>query len=161
MAGGAHDPTPRPWRIHVDTGGTFTDCLAVAPDGTLHRAKVLSSGVLRERTPDGDVASVPTGLEAPVVAAHVVTGTPLGKPLPPCRMRLATTRGTNALLTRTTAAPVLWTTRGFGDLPRIGHQQRPDLFAIAPVLPEPWHGPVVEVSARLAANGTELAPLDE
>jgi 5-oxoprolinase (ATP-hydrolysing) len=40
------DPT-HPWRIHVDTGGTFTDCLAVDPVGRVHRAKVLSSSSLR------------------------------------------------------------------------------------------------------------------
>ncbi len=37
------------WRIRVDTGGTFTDCLAIAPDGAVHRAKVLSSSALRGR----------------------------------------------------------------------------------------------------------------
>ena len=35
------------WRIAADTGGTFTDCHAIAPDGEEHRVKVLSSGVLR------------------------------------------------------------------------------------------------------------------
>ncbi|MEX2217824.1 MAG: hydantoinase/oxoprolinase N-terminal domain-containing protein, partial [Phycisphaerales bacterium] len=37
------------WRIWVDTGGTFTDCLAVDPAGAVHRAKVLSSSALRGR----------------------------------------------------------------------------------------------------------------
>ncbi len=31
------------WQVWVDTGGTFTDCLARDPNGRLHRAKVLSS----------------------------------------------------------------------------------------------------------------------
>lgn len=35
------------WQIAADTGGTFTDCHAVAPDGTERRVKVLSSGRLR------------------------------------------------------------------------------------------------------------------
>ena len=40
----------RPWRVWVDTGGTFTDCLAVPPDGSpLRRVKVLSSACLRAR----------------------------------------------------------------------------------------------------------------
>ena len=34
-------------RVAIDTGGTFTDCHALAPDGSIHRAKVLSSGHLR------------------------------------------------------------------------------------------------------------------
>jgi 5-oxoprolinase (ATP-hydrolysing) len=37
------------WRIRADTGGTFTDCIGVDPDGDTHRAKVLSSGRLRAR----------------------------------------------------------------------------------------------------------------
>jgi 5-oxoprolinase (ATP-hydrolysing) len=36
-----------PWKIWVDTGGTFTDCIAYAPDGSVKRLKVLSSGVLK------------------------------------------------------------------------------------------------------------------
>jgi 5-oxoprolinase (ATP-hydrolysing) len=35
------------WRFWVDTGGTFTDCLALDPEDRLHRVKVLSSSVLR------------------------------------------------------------------------------------------------------------------
>lgn len=37
------------WRISADTGGTFTDCYAIAPDGRELRCKVLSSGRLRAR----------------------------------------------------------------------------------------------------------------
>ena len=40
-------------RIGVDIGGTFTDCLERSPDGTLRRAKVLSSGVTK-----GTIATV-------------------------------------------------------------------------------------------------------
>ena len=35
------------WRAWVDTGGTFTDCLAADPHGHTHRFKVLSSSCLR------------------------------------------------------------------------------------------------------------------
>lgn len=41
--------TNQPWLIGIDTGGTFTDCLARAPDRVLHRAKVLSTAALRGR----------------------------------------------------------------------------------------------------------------
>jgi len=37
----------RPWRIWLDTGGTFTDGLAVSPSGDMARCKVLSSAALR------------------------------------------------------------------------------------------------------------------
>ena len=35
------------WKINIDTGGTFTDCLATDPEGTRFRIKVLSSARLR------------------------------------------------------------------------------------------------------------------
>ena len=35
------------WQVWVDTGGTFTDCLAIDPAGRLHRVKVLSNSTLR------------------------------------------------------------------------------------------------------------------
>lgn len=37
------------WKIWVDTGGTFTDCIAVSPAGYTLRLKVLSSSLLRLR----------------------------------------------------------------------------------------------------------------
>lgn len=35
------------WKIWIDTGGTFTDCLAISPDGVENRIKVLSSSCIR------------------------------------------------------------------------------------------------------------------
>jgi len=209
----------RDFRLYVDTGGTFTDCLAVDPDGSERRAKVLSSAALRGRVvevlgaarlrieaswsgPDqfvrgfgfrmldregGDALVMgyssaerildldlppASGLEpgapfelispeqAPLLAARLVTGTPAGESLPPMSMRLATTRGTNALLTRSGVEPVLFVTRGFGDLLEIGNQARPELFTLNPSKPDPLHARVVEVSGRLAADGEEIEPLD-
>ncbi|MBM4111654.1 MAG: hypothetical protein FJ254_09940, partial [Phycisphaerae bacterium] len=37
----------RPWHVALDVGGTFTDAVAVAPDGSVRSAKVLSSGLIR------------------------------------------------------------------------------------------------------------------
>ncbi len=37
------------WKISIDTGGTFTDCLAIDPQGVKTRMKVLSSSRLRGR----------------------------------------------------------------------------------------------------------------
>src|SRR6188474_1120442 len=37
------------WKIWIDTGGTFTDCIAVDPSGHARNLKVLSSGILRSR----------------------------------------------------------------------------------------------------------------
>jgi len=97
--------------------------------------------------------------EAPILAARLVTGTPLGDPLPEIAMRLATTRGTNALLERKGAPTALFITRGFADLLVIGTQQRPDLFALDIQKPRPLYQQVVEVEERLAADGSVLVPL--
>ena len=35
------------WKIWIDTGGTFTDCIATDPNETVFRLKILSSSVLR------------------------------------------------------------------------------------------------------------------
>ncbi|MFT5854257.1 MAG: 5-oxoprolinase (ATP-hydrolyzing), partial [Verrucomicrobiales bacterium] len=35
------------WKISIDTGGTFTDAYAIAPDGMTLRTKVLSNSTLR------------------------------------------------------------------------------------------------------------------
>jgi len=203
------------WQIWIDTGGTFTDCLALDPEGNLHRAKVLSTSAVRGRIAGvdrdvvhlatawdlpqgffrgftfrllgreseprtvedsdstilrlddpiaGDLAGVAFELrspeEAPVLAARLVTRTPLSAELPEIAMRLATTRGTNALLERKGAPTALLITRGFADLLRIGTQQRPDLFALAIVKPEPLYEKVIEIPERLSADGSVLVPLD-
>ncbi len=206
-----------PWHIWIDTGGTFTDCIARDPAGELRRCKVLSSGALRDRVeaidddhlrltgasslPDGfltgmelsqlgatsgvailehDAAQgtvrlagpVPEGLrpgapvelssgeEAPLLAARLITGTPFGGHLPPVAMRLATTRGTNALLERRGARVVHFITAGFEDLLEIGGQQRPDLFALHIEKPEPLPERVVGVRERLAADGSVVEAFD-
>ena len=205
------------WRIRVDTGGTFTDCLAIDPEGRVHRAKVLSSSALRLRVAkvtapgvvtcevdppwvegftvgarvrvlDGEAAGpearveasrgtelrwsppldVAVGatvelrfdLEAPILAARWVTRTPAAQPLPPLDLRLATTRGTNALLERRGARTALLVTRGFGDLLRIGDQRRADLFRLDIRKPEPLEERVEEVWERLAADGSVVTLLD-
>ena len=39
--------TITPWKIWVDTGGTFTDCIALTPKGEIRRLKILSSSVIK------------------------------------------------------------------------------------------------------------------
>ena len=227
------------WQIWVDTGGTFTDCLALTPNGNLRRIKVLSNSALRgtvtsidgltvgfssswnlvpgfadgaqfralgldsgrsenkrfnnkpsENTPsdktpsdkkirvvksDGhnlELQHRPRGIrpgaafellfdeQAPVLAARLITGASSIGSLPPLQMRLATTRGTNALLERRGAKTAFLVTRGFGDLLRIGDQHRPDLFARRVRRPEPLYEKSVEVSERLDAQGNVIEAID-
>ncbi len=109
----------------------------------------------------GAVFEIRSPEEAPVLAARLLTRTPQDRPLPPMDLRLATTRGTNALLERKGAPVAFFVTRGLGDLLEIGDQARPDLFALAVEKAPPLYRSVVEVPERLAADGSVLAPLDE
>ncbi len=123
-----------------------------------------SAGMLQIEGADacrpGEVVECVPGLDAPRLAMHVITGTRPDRPLPPIDLRIATTRGTNALLERRTGRVLLVTTAGFEDLVIIGDQDRPDLFALdvrpARLLP----AAVVGIDARMAADGRVLQPLD-
>ena len=66
-------------------------------------------------------------------------------------MRLGTTRGTNALITRRGARTALVTTRGFGDILHIGYQNRPRLFDLAIRKPQPLFAAVAEIDERIDA----------
>jgi 5-oxoprolinase (ATP-hydrolysing) len=208
---------PNPiWKISIDTGGTFTDCLAIDPEGIKTRIKVLSSARLRGRivrktapftyefdspwkyesrllegysfragetresallvsidhdqhllTLETDLPGMKhidfelfSGEEAPVLAARLLTKTPLKNLLPPTEMRLGTTKGTNALLERKGAKTLLVVTKGFRDLLYIGNQQRPSLFQLN--IPEPallYHD-VIELHERIDAEGKVIRELD-
>ena len=104
--------------------------------------------------PTGSTFACATGEPAPVVGARLLTGTPVGMPLPPLRFRLATTRGTNALLERRGARVAFFVTEGFADLLTIGTQQRDDLFALQIRRPEPLEAVTVEVSESMGPDGT-------
>ncbi|NNE92181.1 MAG: hydantoinase/oxoprolinase family protein [Verrucomicrobiales bacterium] len=101
-----------------------------------------------------------TGEEAPVLGARLLTGTGPNHEFPPLEFRLATTRGTNALLERKGAPVTFFVTRGFGDLLKIRDQRRPDLFALQHVRPEPLYETVIEIDERLASDGTVLQPIE-
>ncbi|MEM9281611.1 MAG: hydantoinase B/oxoprolinase family protein, partial [Verrucomicrobiota bacterium] len=91
--------------------------------------------------------------------ARLLTGTGLEDSFPPLELRLATTRGTNALLERKGAKVVLFTTWGFRDLPLIRDQRRSDLFALEHTRPHPLHEASIEVEERLDAEGHVLTKL--
>ncbi|MDG2224548.1 MAG: hydantoinase B/oxoprolinase family protein [Rubripirellula sp.] len=102
---------------------------------------------------DGCVVELDAGLESPVLATRVLLGVPLSQPLPALDVRLGTTRGTNALLTRQGAPTALLVTRGFGDVLHIGEQDRPELFSLAIEKSAPLTTQVIEVDERLDAEG--------
>ena len=127
----------------IDRGGTFTDCIRRDTEtGALSVTKVLSSD------------------EAPVEGIRALLGLDPGDPIPPSEVRMGTTLATNALLERRGCPCVLIADRGLGDLMRLGDQTRPDLFALDIEKPAPLTDAVVEVGARMTAEGQTLRPLD-
>lgn len=100
------------------------------------------------------------GLEAPVLATRLLLGIPLDAPLPALDIRLGTTRGTNALLTRGGAKTAVLVTTGFADILRIGEQDRPELFSLSIEKTQPLTDRVLEVNERLDARGKVLHPMD-
>ncbi|HZN34273.1 MAG TPA: hydantoinase B/oxoprolinase family protein, partial [Pirellulaceae bacterium] len=94
--------------------------------------------------------------EAPILAIRQFLGLRLDQPIPPCSVRLGTTRGTNALLTRRGAKTAFVTTRGLADVLRIGYQNRPQLFELAIKKPQPLFELTAEIDERIAADGSIL-----
>ncbi len=210
--------TPTSWQLWIDTGGTFTDCIARNPAGELKRLKVLSSSVLRGMTVsrigdriiqadilwpvtqdifrgfefrlvgkslacniervdldknyihlqqsmpydiEGVAFEITSHEEVPVLAARLLTATPLHKLFPPLEMKLGSTRGTNAILERKGARTAFLVTKGFKDLLLIGNQQRHNLFALQVIKPIPLYDLVLEVDERIEADGKILHPLTD
>ncbi len=139
------------WQFWIDRGGTFTDIVARAPDGRLLTHKLLSENPARY--PDAAIAGIKAMLGLAAEAA-----------IPPGAIeavKMGTTVATNALLERKGERTLLVVDRGFADILRIGNQARPRLFDLAITLPSQLYEGVVEIDGRIAADGTELAPLDE
>ncbi len=134
------------WRFAVDRGGTFTDVVAVTPQGELVTDKLLSEN------PD-HYADAASEAVRRLMARH--------GDAPIAEMRVGTTVATNALLERKGERLTLAITQGFGDALRIGTQARPDIFARHIVLPEQLPARVIEIPERVSANGDVLLPLDE
>ncbi len=108
----------------------------------------------------GQPYELSSGEEAPVSGIRYMLGLPLDGQLPPMVVRLGTTRGTNALITRRGAKTALVTTKGFGDVLRIGYQDRPKLFELAVRKPPPLFAEVVEIDERVAPDGKVLVAPD-
>ncbi len=139
------------WQFWVDRGGTFTDLVARAPDGTLKTHKLLSENP--EQYTDAAVQGV-----------RDLLGLGAGDPLPEGAVeavKMGTTVATNALLERKGDRTLLLITQGLGDLLRIGYQNRPQLFDLDITLPELLYERAAEVTERLDATGAVVTELDE
>ncbi|WP_163849287.1 hydantoinase B/oxoprolinase family protein [Pseudooceanicola aestuarii] len=135
------------WDFWIDRGGTFTDVIGRAPDGTLSARKLLSENP--EAYDDAAIEGIRRHLGDDVIdPARVGT------------VRMGTTVATNALLERKGDRTLLLITRGFRDALRIAYQDRPDIFAKEILLPDQLYDRVVEVEERVLADGTVETPLD-
>ena len=139
------------WQFWIDRGGTFTDVVAKSPDGQLISHKLLSENPGRYN-------------DAAVQGIRYLLGLERGAAIPPGtieHIKMGTTVATNALLERKGEPAVFVTTKGFGDVLRIGYQNRPRLFDLNIVLPGLLYERVIEVDERIDAGGNVLSPLDE
>ena len=138
------------WQFWVDRGGTFTDVVAMAPDGALHSHKLLSENP--EHYEDAALQGIRDFLgldkDDPIPARRVAA------------VKMGTTVATNALLERKGDRTLLVITKGFRDALRIGYQNRPDLFALDVQLPELLYEKVIEVEERISAHGEIETPLN-
>ena len=132
------------WSFAIDRGGTFTDIVARAPDGSVRVEKLLSESV---HYPDAALEGI-----------RRITARESGSVE---RVRMGTTVATNALLERKGERTALAITRGFRDALRIGYQARPNIFARRIDLPSMLYDRVVEIDERVGADGTMVRPLDE
>lgn len=139
------------WQFWVDRGGTFTDVVAMRPDGTLMTHKLLSENP--QQYPDAAIQGI-----RDLLGISQDTELPAGQI---SAVKMGTTVATNALLEREGEPTLLVTTRGFGDALRIGYQTRPDLFSLEIMLPEMLYSDVLEVNERIGARGDIVEPLDE
>ncbi len=139
------------WQFWIDRGGTFTDVVARGSDGTTITRKLLSENPRHYA-------------DAALQGIRDVLGVGPLDPIPFDRIeavKMGTTVATNALLERSGEPTLLVMTAGFADALRIGHQARPDIFALDIERADQVYADVLEVAERIDAQGTVLTSLDE
>src|SRR4029453_18944029 len=143
-------PQPGQWEFWIDRGGTFTDIVALRPDGALVTHKLLSDNpdLYRDAAVAGIRHLLGCGTDAPIPVERIAA------------IKMGTTVATNALLERKGEPTALVITHGFADALRIGYQNRPKLFVRRIELPALLYSRVIEVDERIGARGEEVRPLD-
>ncbi len=134
------------WSFFIDRGGTFTDVVALDPEGKQHVSKLLSED--------------PSYDDAALEAMRRLVGERDLKRAKIAVVRMGTTVATNALLERAGTPLCLVTTAGFEDLLEIGTQDRPDLFALQIKKAKPLAAEVIGVEERVNAEGEALQAPD-
>ncbi len=142
-------PLDQTHALGIDIGGTFTDIVVYdRATGRIEKGKELT-------TPDDPSRGVLTGLKKLLDRSIA--------PESLYRIVHATTLFTNALIERKGARTGLITTKGFRDVLEIGRERKYELYDIHIAMPKPLapRDLRLEVTERIAADGTEITPLDE
>ncbi|MEL7024076.1 MAG: hydantoinase B/oxoprolinase family protein [Pseudomonadota bacterium] len=135
------------WQFWIDRGGTFTDVIALAPDGSQRVRKQRS--VAPEMYDDAAVACITAILDASPQFERTIDS-----------IRIGTTVATNALLERKAPPVALLLTEGFEDLLEIADQRRDQLFGLALSKRDlPVHE-ILTTPARVSATGEEISAHD-
>ncbi len=119
--------------LGVDVGGTFTDAVLVAADGTVHTAKVPT-------TPADQAQGVLDAVREVLARAGAAPGDV-------ARFAHGMTVATNALLEEHAARTALIATAGFTDVIELGRQARAHLYRLCDAAP----APLVPAQLRYAA----------
>jgi N-methylhydantoinase A len=134
------------YRVSMDIGGTFTDVVTYDDDSGVFAASKAST------TPDDLSEGVMAGLESVVASPGDIGFLVHG-----------TTQGLNAFLERRGVPVLLLGTAGAEDTYHIARGPRTRLYDLHYRKPTPLvpRRDVVGIGGRIAADGTELVPLDE
>ena len=143
--------THNKWQFWIDRGGTFTDIIGRNPDGKISTHKLLSENPQQysDAAIQGirDILSLKSNDQIPIDKIDLI--------------KMGTTVATNALLERNGERTLLAITKGFGDILRIGYQQRPNLFALDIKLPDMLYSEIEEIDERIDIHGNIIKKLDK
>lgn len=143
--------THNKWQFWIDRGGTFTDIIGRNPDGKISTHKLLSENPQQysDAAIQGirDILSLKSNDQIPIDKIDLI--------------KMGTTVATNALLERNGERTLLAITKGFGDILRIGYQQRPNLFALDIKLPDMLFSEIEEIDERIDIHGNIIKKLDK
>ncbi|MGV8872548.1 MAG: hydantoinase/oxoprolinase family protein [Rhodococcus sp. (in: high G+C Gram-positive bacteria)] len=134
-----------PYRIAVDTGGTFTDVVVADPENNLHVNKALTNH-----------ARVYEGIREALGVTADSFGVTLDALLADTSIFIyATTRATNAILEGTTARTAFITTKGFRDTLVLREGGRPNAYDYTTAYPAPYvpRRLTFEVDERINSEG--------
>ena len=138
------------WQFWIDRGGTFTDVIGKNPAGKILTHKLLSENL--RQYPDAAIQGIRDLLclnDSDVIPMQKID-----------TIKMGTTVATNALLERKGENTLLAITSGFGDVLRIGYQQRPKLFSLDIKLPDMLYSKIIEIEERVDIDGKILTKLN-